>query len=649
MAKTSERSVRERRQYIRLDSVFPVCFRFLSYEKGEPLSDWLQGFTNNVGKGGICLAVNNLKSDHAKKAGDKQAKISLEIEMPVFKKPVCATADISWVQEIDSAIGKYLIGLRYLEIDVRQNNKIIRYARLKKLFIPVTLGVIIILGLTIGAVSFMNAKLVKDNKALVEQLVSVTQESTLTKQEIEGINREKSDLAGKIQDLAQRIAVLEGGKDRLEEKALSAESKNQGKIKELNGLIAKMNQEKVGLEGRLISTQKKARDAAKGLVDLDQRRIVLEKANIENMYKWLKVHQNPRTGLVMSFEGDGEIADWAFTYDQALLVQAYAYFSDFSRAKKILEFFAQKAKRENNKFFNAYYAADGEPAEYVAHGGPNIWLGIAIVQYTHKSGDKSYLKLAEEIAAAIIRLQDNEGGIPGGENITWYSTEHNLDAYAFFQMLYKITGKGLYRDRAGKVLDWLVANTYNKVNLPVKRGKGDSTIATDTYAWSIAAIGPQKLEALGMNPERIMEFAEQNCMAEVNYLRPDGKNVVVRGFDFAAQKNLARGGIVSSEWSAQMVMSFKIMADYYNKKNMPDKARAYAAKADGYLSALSNMIISSPSPSGQGESCLPYATQEHADTGHGWMTPKGKSTGSVAGTSYTIFAYYNYNPLELKD
>jgi hypothetical protein len=60
------------------------------------------------------------------------------------------------------------------------------------------------------------------------------------------------------------------------------------------------------------------------------------------------------------------------------------------------------------------------------------------------------------------------------------------------------------------------------------------------------------------------------------------------------------------------------------------------------------MIISSSSPTGQGESCLPYATQDFVDTGHGWMTPKGNSTGSVAGTAYAFFAYYGYNPLELK-
>jgi hypothetical protein len=68
-----------------------------------------------------------------------------------------------------------------------------------------------------------------------------------------------------------------------------------------------------------------------------------------------------------------------------------------------------------------------------------------------------------------------------------------------------------------------------------------------------------------------------------------------------------------------------------------------------YLSELGNMIISSPSASGQGQGCLPYATQDQVDTGHGWLTPKGSHTGSVSGTAYTLFAYYGFNPLELKE
>jgi len=57
---------KEQRRYIRLDSVFPVEFRIFSLDGKSFLSDWLQGFTNNIGKGGLCLLVNNLPSELAK-------------------------------------------------------------------------------------------------------------------------------------------------------------------------------------------------------------------------------------------------------------------------------------------------------------------------------------------------------------------------------------------------------------------------------------------------------------------------------------------------------------------------------------------------------------------------------------------------------
>jgi len=369
------------------------------------------------------------------------------------------------------------------------------------------------------------------------------------------------------------------------------------------------------------------------------------------MYQWLTIHQNPRTGLVMSFEGDSNVDNWAFIYDQSLAAQAYTRFSDFERARKILDFFAKKAKRREGLFFNAYYVNDGSPCEYIVHSGPNIWLGIAILQYTKKAKDSRYLFLAEEIAQAIMQLedQDNEGGIKGGPGLSWYSTEHNLDAYAFFMMLDQITKQPRYAQSKDKILSWLEKHAYDRPDTPIMRGKGDSTIATDTYAWSIAALGPQRLESLGMNVDKIVDFAEENCGVEVAYARPEGSIVKIKGFDFAAQRHIVRGGVVSSEWTAQMVLALKIMANFYHTKGLIAEARSYELKADEYLIGLCNMIISSPSPTGQGEGCLPYASVDAVDTGHGWITPKGKFTGSVAGTAYTLFAYYNYNPLELQE
>ncbi len=634
----------ERRNYLRLDSVYPVQFRLLSLDGKRYLSEWLQGFTNNVSKGGICLAINNFNPELARLIKEKQAKLFLDIEIPLARKPVAAQGNVVWVKDTVDEPNKYLMGLSYEVIDQDENKRIVRYALTKRLFFPAVLSLVILFGSVSVVNTVISAKLIRGNKILIEQLVRILQESSIAKQKVKEITKERQDLQVKIQALQSRIQTVE-------EERYKLDAAKTDEINQLNVLIEKLIRERGVLQEELISLQRKESTITEELLRLDKRKVVLEKANLDKMYRWLKAHQNPRTGLVMSFEGDKEIANWAFLYDQALVAQAYTYFSDFERARKILDFFDKTAKRIDGRFLNAYYVDDGSPAEYVVHSGPNLWLGIAVMQYTKKSQDFRYLGLAEEIAQLIINLQDRDpdGGIVGGPSVNWYSTEHNLDAYAFFDMFYGISPKPQYLKARDKILNWLIEHTYDKLDIPIKRGKGDSTVATDTYAWSIAAIGPKKLDELGMNPDRILEFAEQNCAISVNFVRPTGETIKIKGFDFAPERHLSRGGVVSSEWTAQMVLAFKIMADFYYKKGMIAKARTYEAKADIYLAELANMIISSPSPSGQGEICLPYATQDFVDTGHGWMTPKGKSTGSISGTAYTLFAYYNYNPLELKE
>lgn len=634
----------ERRKYIRLDLVMPVQFRLLSLDGKHFLSDWLQGFTNNINKGGICLNVNNLNPEHAKFLKEGQARLYLDIEMPVLKYPISAEARVSWMKDVFEEANRYFIGLSYERIDDKQNRQLMRYVRTKKYFFPAAVTLIFLLGASFLINGALSVKLLKANKTLVAQLVRILQESSVAKQKVKEISMEKQNLQLKIDALQERMKSAEEERKKLEE------AKGE-QAREIKALIDRLSKEKDDVQDQLNSLQHKESLITQDLLRLDKRKADLQRDNLDRMYQWLKIHQNPRTGLVMSFEGDSDINDWAFIYDQSLLIQAEIYFNDFIRAEKALDFFHKKAKRIDGLFMNAYYASDGRPAEYTVHSGPNIWLGIAAAQYTAKTKDKKYLNMAENIAKIIIYMQehDKDGGIPGGPKIEWYSSEHNLDAYAFFNMLYKLTGKKVYLDSGEKTLAWLMKHTYDKVETPIKRGKGDSTIATDTYAWSIASIGPEKLSQIGMNPDRIIEFAEQNCQVSVKFQRPEGGVVEIKGFDFAAARNLARGGVVSSEWTAQMVMAYKIMADYYFKKELIAKARSYEKKADAFLAELSNMIISSPSPSGQGEGCLPYATEDFIDTGHGWMTPKGKTTCSVAGTVYTLFSYYKYNPLELKE
>ncbi|MCX7926633.1 MAG: PilZ domain-containing protein [Candidatus Omnitrophica bacterium] len=633
----------ERRRYIRLDSVFPVQIRLLSANGKTILSDWQQAFTHNVSDGGMRIDIHNCSPELFNLLQEGTVKLQLKILLPLSAAFVNAQAKISWFSESQKELKSVSLGVVYEYIEPSGQKRIMRYARIKQITVPVLIGFIAILAVAFGLNSYMNYRLVQGNKALVAQLISILQEWSLAKEKIKDISRQKEELQLKIDSLQARIEAVTAERESLREKVTA--------VKQLTASLEQLQREKAALQEQLLKIQQKESKVTEEFLQLGKKRSQIERANFEKMYKWLVVHQNPRTGLVMSFEGDEDLSRWAFSYDQSLALQAYTLLGDIDRARLILEFYRRRAKKVKGFFVNAYYVDDGSPVEYIMHSGPNIWLGIGIAQFIRKTKDKTYLYLAEEIAEEIIKLQqqDEAEGIRGGPEVSWYSTEHNLDAYAFFNMLFQLTDKEIYHTQAEKVLLWLVAHTYDKKDIPIKRGKGDATIATDTYAWSIAAIGPEKLIELGMNPDLIMEFAEQNCAVNCQFQRPDGTTVAVKGFDFASPRNVARGGVISTEWTAQMIISFKIMAEYYRSKGLEKKASFYEEKADEYLVNLCTMIIVSPSPSGQGEGCLPYASQDVVDTGHGWLTPKGKSTGSVAATAYTLFAYYNYNPLKLAE
>jgi len=97
------------------------------------------------------------------------------------------------------------------------------------------------------------------------------------------------------------------------------------------------------------------------------------------------------------------------------------------------------------------------------------------------------------------------------------------------------------------------------------------------------------------------------------------------------------------------VVAFRILAEYFNQTKDPEKAAYYQNKVHFYLNELQKMVISSASRIGQGKGCLPYSTMPNADTGHGWRTPDGDKTGSVAGTAYGIFAWLGFNPFDFSE
>jgi len=661
----------ERRQYIRLQSVFPVTFSLLSPDGAQKLSEPLQGFTSDISKGGILLRVNNIDSKWRTMLEKNEAILQLVIDVFLGRKPIKATAKVAWITVIrENDCNICMIGLSFEKIDKREKKRLLGYT--KSLYrMPRLMAIAVILLLfALGIDKQAQLNLMKENALLVDRLHNTLHKRSAVIKWLDSAEKEKSLLQERLdQQRIETTEIEEYTKKVIEdEEELKAYGEEMEVLKDLDvykEALLRSKNTRVALQARLNTLLADKEQLANKLKDIEEdeaqrlaeleaiekSRLRLEKTTLDNMYNWLKVHQNRNTGLEASYEGDRMLKGEAFIYDQSLVAQVFLLQKDYKRTRKILDFFKERAQKQSGVFANAYNVTNGGITEYTVHCGPNIWIGIAIMQYMHATGKDDYLDLAKYIGNWLIELQeaDSDNGIRGGPECAWYSTEHNLDAYAFFIMLERMTGMKMYGEAAQKSLEWIRLHAYTESEGRMYRGKGDSTIATDTFAWAIAALGPKILIENDMDPNGIMSFAETNCKVTVDYKRPDGKTEQITGFDFAKHKNIGRGGVVSIEWTAQMIVSLRIMSDFYLSLSDYKTAKLYQDKSDYYINELEKMIITSPSKTGQGGGCLPYATHDNVDTGHGWRTPHGKDTGSVSGTAYSIFAIKGYNPLKLED
>lgn len=638
-------NIAELRRFIRMDTVFPVEISFRAHGDAKP-GPITQGFSRNVSKGGLCVEYMGLDAHYCQKLNAESAiqlRIEMQISVPFKPYVVAAGGKVAWIhRSVSQNIDKpnYHIGVEYDSVDPKHAAIMMGFAR-KRRILPHVIGFfLLLLCLTVASLLYYQNELIQQNKELVGTVVRNAQARESWMQDLDTSSSAVRELAKFKTESHQKIEELNAKIDAL--------ASDDGRLNDLEQERDQWVLKEAQFQNQLSDARKKKDSAGQQLQDAQQNMTKEYGRIAAQLYEWLARHANKKTGFVPSFEGDQELAYIAYTYDQALVVIAHSIMGNPEQAAKILHTYQTKAEKVKGAFISGYDAISVAPVEWNVHVGPNVWLGIAIVQYQRRTNDRQFQPMAVELGNWLIDLQneDPEGGLSGGPDFEWFSTEHNLDAYAYFKMLHEITGDRKYEDSAEKTFQWVMEHAADRSEGRFKRGRGDSTIATDTFSWSIAAIGPERLTAVDFDPEGIMEFAEAHCRVTVPFKRPEGSTVNITGFDFSKPENVPRGGVVSSEWTAQAIVTYQILEKHFRRIGASDKSEYYRTKAIFYLSELQKMIIASLSKTGQGRGCLPYATSAKADTGHGWRTPQGNKTGSVAGTAYSLFAWKSFNPFE---
>lgn len=347
-------------------------------------------------------------------------------------------------------------------------------------------------------------------------------------------------------------------------------------------------------------------------------------------------------------EPDRYIRNASFIYDNSLALLTFVARGnndDLRRAKIIADAFI--SAKNNDRYYtdgrlrNAYMAGDlieeatgkakipgwwdpedntwyEDEFQVSTHTGNLAWTMIALLNYYKKMGGNEYLATSMELGDWIERETRDagcSGGYTGGyegwepdpKKLTWKSTEHNIDAYVAFKLLYEITGDTKWDQRALHAKNFVEA-MWNNADKHFWTGTlddgctiNDSNIPVDIQAWALMALDSH-------NPALI--WAEDNC-----YTETDG----FKGFDF----NNDNDG-VWFEGTAQMAVAYQINEE--------------TSKSDLYLGELNNAQISAPNANGKG---IVAASHDGVTTGFDW---EYFSRLHIGATAWYIFAEMEYNP-----
>jgi hypothetical protein len=225
--------------------------------------------------------------------------------------------------------------------------------------------------------------------------------------------------------------------------------------------------------------------------------------------------------LAQSFSDQQGLLSTAFTYDNSQLIHAYLMRGrrdDIDRAKTIGDglLYAQRNDPNFNdgRLRQAYFVDQPDsngvfirlalaPFFFIGSAvGDMAWAAIALAQLYWRTKELRYLEGALNLGNWIFDVTfDTRGaggynfGVDGGNNrLLFKSTEHNIDAFALFSLLARLTGSSVWTNRAQHARNFLAAMwnsdagffwtgtgtdgaTINRDNIPA-----------DTQTWSFMAL-----------------------------------------------------------------------------------------------------------------------------------------------------------------
>lgn len=199
----------EKREFIRLDSAFPVEFQKIKGPDDDGEADVHQGFTANVSKTGMSIEALMV---HGRPLADilpGRTRLKLFINIPDETRTIIAPSTVKWVNKAEEgAVDRYSIGVSYDDLQEPDLERIMNYAlwfRRK----PDILAVLVVLVFVLAAI-FIATTLIfeKKNSSLEENIAAFDRKNRILENEIAALKKEKEAASDEISLAARNYAAL---------------------------------------------------------------------------------------------------------------------------------------------------------------------------------------------------------------------------------------------------------------------------------------------------------------------------------------------------------------------------------------------------------------------------------------------------------
>ncbi len=254
----------EKRKYIRLNTIFPVEFQVIDREDRKPLSDIYEGFTRNVGKGGMGIFVKTKKEANIFNFVPHETKLRVIINIPLDKEPIESFATVEWIEkQSDPILDTYYFGISYDFINELEYEKIesyVRWLRLKPWLIGFTIGILSVAMIVTLVVLFnVNQRRIESEKELTESIF----ESRRAFKARQRAEREKVDIETQLEEMQQKKLAMQAVLEKLvkSQRKLEDLSKvSEEDRRELQARLDELAAEKASLEERIEQVQSEAEE-----------------------------------------------------------------------------------------------------------------------------------------------------------------------------------------------------------------------------------------------------------------------------------------------------------------------------------------------------------------------------------------------------